>query len=129
MSDAEERVILNGLPHNRDKEQAFAVPILNISSELRESYWSRDSSIGIATGYGLGGPGSIPSSERFLSSSQHPDRHWGFTQPLVQWVLGTVSPGVKRQGHEADYSPASSAEVKKGGAIIPLPHTSSWHSA
>jgi hypothetical protein len=32
-------------------------------------------------------------------------------------------------GREADYSPPSSAEVKKGGAILPLPHTSSWHSA
>jgi hypothetical protein len=25
--------------------------------------------------------------------------------------------------------PPSSAEVKNGGAIPPLPHTSSWHSA
>jgi hypothetical protein len=28
-------------------------------------------------------------------------------------------------GHEADYSPPSSAEVKNGGAIPPLPHASS----
>jgi hypothetical protein len=27
---------------------------------------------------------------------------------------------------EADHSPPSSAEVKNGGAITPLPHTSSW---
>jgi hypothetical protein len=37
--------------------------------------------------------------------------------------------GVKRQGHETDHSPLSSAKVKNGGAILPLPHTSSWHGA
>jgi hypothetical protein len=43
--------------------------------------------------------------------------------------IGALSPGVKRSGHEADNSPPSSAEVKNGGAIPSLPHTSSWHSA
>jgi hypothetical protein len=32
-----------------------------------------------------------------------------------------LSLGVKRQGREADHSPPSSAEVKKGGAIPSLP--------
>jgi hypothetical protein len=36
-----------------------------------------------------------------------------------------LSPGLKRQGHEADHWPPSSAEVKKVGAIAPLPHMSS----
>ncbi|PNF23573.1 hypothetical protein B7P43_G04954, partial [Cryptotermes secundus] len=36
---------------------------------------------------------------------------------------------VKRQGHDADHSPPSSVEVKNGGAILLIPHTSSWHSA
>jgi hypothetical protein len=35
---------------------------------------------------------------------------------------GALSPGVERPGSEADHSPPSSAEVKKGGAIPPLPH-------
>jgi hypothetical protein len=35
------------------------------------------------------------------------------TQPLIQWVLGALSSGVKRQGREADHSPADSADVKK----------------
>jgi hypothetical protein len=30
---------------------------------------------------------------------------------------------------EAAHSPPSSAEVKNGGAIPPLPHIPSWHSA
>jgi hypothetical protein len=45
----------------------------------------------------------------------------GTTQPPIQWVPGAFSPGVKRQGREADHSPPSSAEVKKDGAIPPLP--------
>jgi hypothetical protein len=48
----------------------------------------------------------------------------GPTQPSIQWV-----PGVKWQGREADHSPPSNAEVKNGGAIPPLPHMPSWHSA
>jgi hypothetical protein len=50
------------------------------------------------------------------------------TQPPIRWVPGALSPGVKRKGPEADHSPQSSAEVKKGGAIHPLLHTPSWCS-
>jgi hypothetical protein len=41
---------------------------------------------------------------------------------------GASFPGGKATGREADHSPPSSAEVKKGGAITPLLHTSSRHS-
>jgi hypothetical protein len=47
----------------------------------------------------------------------------GPTQPPVQWVPGTLSPGVKRQGREDDPSPQSSAEVRNGGGILRLLHT------
>jgi hypothetical protein len=36
------------------------------------------------------------------------------TQLPIQWVSGTISLGVKRQGHEAHHWLASSAEVKNG---------------
>jgi hypothetical protein len=39
------------------------------------------------------------------------------------------SPGVERQGREADHSPSNIAEAKKCGSIHPLPHTPSWLSA
>jgi hypothetical protein len=52
--------------------------------------WSRDSAVGVATGYGLD------------------DRGVGVRVPV-----GTRSPGVKRLGREADHSPSASAEVKK----------------
>jgi hypothetical protein len=47
----------------------------------------------------------------------------------VQWVPGALPPRVKLQGREIDHSPSSSADVKKGGAIPPLPHMSLWHCA
>jgi hypothetical protein len=34
-------------------------------------------------------------------------------QPRIQWVPRALSPGLKRQGHEADHSPPTSAKVKK----------------
>jgi hypothetical protein len=47
----------------------------------------------------------------------------------IQYVPENLSPGVKRQEREAAHSPSSSAEVKKDGAIPPLPFTSSWRNA
>jgi hypothetical protein len=41
-------------------------------------------------------------------------------------TASVVFPGVKRPGREADRSPPSSAEVKNGGSMPPLPHTPSW---
>jgi hypothetical protein len=49
--------------------------------------------------------------EILFSTSSRPAL--GFTKPLIQWVPGTLSPGVKRAGREADHSPPASAEVKK----------------
>jgi hypothetical protein len=43
------------------------------------------------------------------------------TQPLIQWVLGALSLGVKRPGREADYSPPSSAEVKNAWSYTSAP--------
>jgi hypothetical protein len=37
----------------------------------------------------------------------------GSTQPPMQWVLGALSPGVKRPEREADHSPPTSAEIKR----------------
>jgi hypothetical protein len=79
---------------------------------------SRDSSVGTATGYGLNIRGSTLGAERdfFLSILA-----LGPTHPPIQWVLWVLSPGVKLQGREADSCPPSSAGVKNGGAMPPLP--------
>jgi hypothetical protein len=77
---------------------------------------SRDSSVGIGTGYGLddqeGGCSSPGRVKNFLSSkSSRPAL--GSIQPPIQWVPGDLSPGVKLPRREADHSPPASAEVKK----------------
>jgi hypothetical protein len=87
---------------------------------------SWDSSIGIVTGYGLDGLGLIPGSARLFSSPQHLDS--GAHPASYPMGTGALSLRVKQQGHEADHSPPSSAEAKKGRAIPPLPHMSSQHS-
>jgi hypothetical protein len=88
---------------------------------------SRDSSVGIATGYRLGSPGSLPGSARFFYTPQRPDRPWG-PPSLLPGGSRWLYPGrIKRPGREADYSPQSSAEVKKSGALLPRPHIPSWH--
>jgi hypothetical protein len=46
----------------------------------------------------------------------------------ASYPMGTVSPGIKRQGREADHSP-SSARFKNGGATPSFPDTSSWRGA
>jgi hypothetical protein len=89
----------------------------------------RDGSVGIATRLRAGrqewGFDSQQGHEMFLFSI--PSRlALRSNQPPIQWVLGTLSPGVKRPGREADHSPPSSAEVN-GGVI--LPHPSLWHDA
>jgi hypothetical protein len=76
------------------------------------------------SGYGLGRSSSPGRGKIFLFfSSSIPVLEP--TQPPIQWVLEALPPGVKQSGREADHSPPSSAEVKNGGAIPPLPHTSS----
>ena len=64
------------------------------------------SAVGIATGYGLDGPGIECRWGRDLSHLSRPAL--GFTQPPVLWVPG-LSRGKERPGHDADPSPPSNA--------------------
>jgi hypothetical protein len=62
--------------------ESFLQSILHCPSLLKESdsvplyNRNRDSSVGIATGYGLDGTGSMSGSARFFSSLQCSDRLW-----------------------------------------------------
>ena len=68
------------------------------------------SSVGIATGYGLDGPGI---ESRWGRDFLHLSRlALGPTQPPVQWVPGLFR-RKERPKHEPDPSPLSSAVVKK----------------
>jgi hypothetical protein len=101
----------------------FSVPTI--------SSYSWDSSVGIATSYELDSQEigvRFPAEARdfFFEVSRPVLRP---SRPPMQWVPGVVSLGVERPGRESDYSPPSNAEMRTGGAIPPVPHTSSWYVA
>jgi hypothetical protein len=88
----------------------------------------RDSSVGIATGYGMDGQGfeSRWGARFFAHVQTGPGAH------PASCTMGTGSfPGVKRPGRGADHPPPSSAEVRKEypplgrracyGVPLPLP--------
>jgi hypothetical protein len=77
---------------------------------------SRDSSIDIATGYGLDERRvgvRAPVGSKTFSSPRRPDRLSG--------PPGALLPGIKQPGREADHSPPASAEVKKTLAYTATP--------
>jgi hypothetical protein len=89
----------------------------------------RDSSVGIATDYGLNCRGSIPGMGKIFSSRQHPDWPWDPSSLLSNEYQGFFPRRVKRQGRETDHSPPYSAWAKESGAKPPIPDMSSWHYA
>jgi hypothetical protein len=100
---------------------------LNISGLLGNcNHWvtllSRDSSVGISTRLRAGRSGfdSWQGHEIFLFSTAS-IAAMESTRPHIQWVPGALSSGLKRRGRETDHSPPSSAEVKNGWAVLPLP--------
>jgi hypothetical protein len=77
---------------------------------------SRDSSVGIALGYGLDDWGSrvrFPAEAEIFLFTIASRTALGPIQPPIQWVPGDLSLGVKRPRREADHSPPCSAEVKE----------------
>jgi hypothetical protein len=57
---------------------------------------------GVSKGYGLDGRGWIPGRGKIFLFSTASRPVLGPTQPPIQWVPGTLSPGVKRSGREAE---------------------------
>jgi hypothetical protein len=77
---------------------------------------SRDSVVGIATGYGLDDIGfgvRVPVESRNFFSPRRPDRLWGPFNLLYKGYLGLFPRGVKLPEREAYHSPPASAEIKK----------------
>ena len=64
-------------------------------------YRGPGSSVGVATDYGLDGPGSNTGGDEIFRPSRPA---LGLTQPPVKWV-----PGLSQPGRAADHSPPSSA--------------------
>jgi hypothetical protein len=75
---------------------------------------SRDSAVGIVTGYGLGegGVGVWVPVKSIVFSPRRPYRLRGQPKLLYSGYQG-LSPRIKRPGRKVDHSPPTSAEVKK----------------
>jgi len=72
----------------------------------------RDSSVGVATRYGMGGPGLNPGGGGGEIFPTRPYRPWG--PPNLLYNGYRISfPGVKRPGRGVDHSPLTRAEVKE----------------
>jgi hypothetical protein len=97
-------------------------PLRNFISIHAPPFKSRDSSAGIALGYGLDDRGSrvrfLVGIFLFTTASR---TALGPTQPPIQWVLDALSLGVKRPWREAGHSPPSSAEVKNAWSYTSIP--------
>jgi hypothetical protein len=95
----------------------------------------RDSSVGIALGYGLDVRGSrVRFPEWAGNFSLHHQVENGSGAHPASYPVGTrgfsLGAGVKRSGREADRSPPSSAEVKEWVALyIHSPNTPLWRGA
>jgi hypothetical protein len=132
----------DGVPYSSSSQSVSAIAWLakcphNLisSSSYSESATvyktSRGSTVGIAPGYGPGrpsgrswNPGKVKNCLFPISSRPAP----GPTQPPIQWVKGTLSPGVQRMGRETDYHQLV-PRSRRRGSIHPFPRMSSWSSA
>jgi hypothetical protein len=101
-----------------------------VSCNFAAVHVSRDSIVGIGTGHGLDDRGigvRVPVGSRIFSTSSRPAL--GSGQPPIQWVPGALCPGLKGQGHEADHTPPTIAEVKKMWIYTSTRHTPLWRNA
>jgi hypothetical protein len=86
---------------------------------------NQESSVGMATGYGVKGRGSFSGrGNRFFSTESEPALGSTHHIILANGYQKEQPPGIKRPRLEADHPPLYSAKVKNGGAISALPHTS-----
>jgi hypothetical protein len=98
------------------------LPCYYIHNSLSSYRGVRITQVSIATGYGLDGPGSINGIANFFSSLQRPDSSSPYTMGD-----GGDFPGSKAAGAWIwPHTSISSADVKNGGAMPPLPQMYSW---
>jgi hypothetical protein len=101
---------------------SYCTSILILIFHLTVVKRSRDISVGKAKGYGLDYWGSDPGRGKIFLFSATSGLTLRPNQPPIKWVLWAIPPGVKRLGHQADYSPPSSIEVMNGGHTFTSPY-------
>jgi hypothetical protein len=62
-------------------------------------------------GYGVDGPGLIPGTARIFLFFTASRPALGPTHPPMKWTPVAISPGIKRPGRVASYSPPSRAPI------------------
>jgi hypothetical protein len=90
--------------------------VLGYFTTLFQIRKSRDSSVGIALGYGLDDRGSrfrFPAGAGNFSCNHRVQNGSGAHPTSYPMDIRGSFPGVKRPGREVDHSPPSSAEVKE----------------
>jgi hypothetical protein len=98
----------NDIWQQRDSHwQIHILTELVLSSNSLRARWPKD-------------PCSSPSRSKIFSSPRRPRRLW-VAPSLLKRLLGTLSPGVKRPGSEADDFRPTSAEVKNTWIYISTP--------
>jgi hypothetical protein len=92
---------------------------------------SSDNLIGTPIGYELDDKGLEFEyrKEEDISPFRAAQTSSGANPAPIQWVQRDISPRIKRQGCEADYSPATTADVKNKWIYTSTPHTLSWRGA
>jgi hypothetical protein len=64
----------------------------------------------------------IPSGDkRVFSSLKYPDWLWAHTSSYSMGTGGSLPPGVKQPGHDADYSHSLVLRLRMSGALLLLP--------
>jgi hypothetical protein len=76
------------------------------------NFGCRESAVGIETGYAMDGVRVSVGRGKNLHFSTSSRLALELTQPPIQWVLGTLSSGIKWLEREDDHSLPASAEVK-----------------
>jgi hypothetical protein len=111
-SNIHSNMILLRTPRSSKKSPSFRFPNQNcVRISTKKRYWT------IVVRFG--GVGGFNSRQGlgifFFSTASRPALEP--IQPPIQWVLGALSPEVKRPGREADHSSPSSTEVKECVAL------------
>jgi hypothetical protein len=81
----------------------------------------------MATSYGLDGRGASPGKGKVFVFTVALRTPLGYTQPLIKYFLGFLSPGVKPPGREADLHPVPRSTVLE--LYLHFHHMSSWLGA
>jgi hypothetical protein len=90
---------------------------------------SRESVVGIATGYGLDDRGvgvQVPVGVRIFTSPRRPDRLWGPPNLLSNGYRGVIPRGLSGLGVNPTIHLQLVPSSTKCGSIYPLPHTPSY---